>query len=192
MSRDYAGRLGQGGILQPIQQHTWDVTWRLDDPRFKRLHDRVRCRLQAAGRLQRAAEVCHPPMGDAFPRSGSRAARVRARSAWIFAQGRTSYCGRSPYESKPIAASPCTTRRERVIALCSSRSLARSLQSGFRVFELDRGQGIANCAEPSGVRLRPDAILVGWTRGAIESGFSPVAAQPQAACRPSARRFGSR
>jgi hypothetical protein len=32
---DYAVGSDQGGILQPIQQHSWDVTWRLDDPRGK-------------------------------------------------------------------------------------------------------------------------------------------------------------
>lgn len=34
--RDYAVGSDQGGILQPIQQHSWDVTWALDDPRGKR------------------------------------------------------------------------------------------------------------------------------------------------------------
>ncbi len=32
---DYAVGSDQGGILQPIQQHSWDVTWRLPDPRGK-------------------------------------------------------------------------------------------------------------------------------------------------------------
>ena len=36
MTRDYAVGSDQGGILQPIQQHSWDVTWALDDPRGKR------------------------------------------------------------------------------------------------------------------------------------------------------------
>jgi hypothetical protein len=36
MHRDYAVGSDQGGILQPIQQHSWDVTWALDDPRGKR------------------------------------------------------------------------------------------------------------------------------------------------------------
>lgn len=30
---DYAVSSDQGGILQPIQQHSWDVTWALKDPR---------------------------------------------------------------------------------------------------------------------------------------------------------------
>ncbi|MFN7919647.1 MAG: hypothetical protein U0Q16_06095 [Bryobacteraceae bacterium] len=33
MHRDYAVSSDQGGILQPIQQHSWDVTWALADPR---------------------------------------------------------------------------------------------------------------------------------------------------------------
>lgn len=33
MARDYAVGSDQGGLLQPVQQHSWDVTWRLDDPR---------------------------------------------------------------------------------------------------------------------------------------------------------------
>lgn len=32
---DYAVSSDQGGILQPIQQHSWDVTWHLSDPRGK-------------------------------------------------------------------------------------------------------------------------------------------------------------
>jgi hypothetical protein len=36
MTRDYAVGSDQGGILQPIQQHSWDVTWALDDPRGHR------------------------------------------------------------------------------------------------------------------------------------------------------------
>ncbi len=35
MCPDYAVGSDQGGALQPIQQHSWDVTWRLDDPRGK-------------------------------------------------------------------------------------------------------------------------------------------------------------
>ncbi len=31
--REYAVSSDQGGILQPIQQHSWDVTWAVDDPR---------------------------------------------------------------------------------------------------------------------------------------------------------------
>lgn len=30
---EYAVGSDQGGILQPIQQHSWDVTWAVDDPR---------------------------------------------------------------------------------------------------------------------------------------------------------------
>jgi len=33
MFKDYAIGSLQGGILQPIQQHSWDVTWAIDDPR---------------------------------------------------------------------------------------------------------------------------------------------------------------
>jgi hypothetical protein len=33
MRHEYAVGSSQGGLLQPIQQHTWDVTWNLDDPR---------------------------------------------------------------------------------------------------------------------------------------------------------------
>ncbi len=33
MARDYAVGSDQGGLLQPIQQHSWDVTWAVDDPR---------------------------------------------------------------------------------------------------------------------------------------------------------------
>jgi len=33
MTRDYAVGSDQGGILQPIQQHSWDITWRVPDPR---------------------------------------------------------------------------------------------------------------------------------------------------------------
>ncbi|MCC6585346.1 MAG: hypothetical protein IT168_01395 [Bryobacterales bacterium] len=33
MQRDYAVGSDQGGLLQPIQQHSWDVTWNVDDPR---------------------------------------------------------------------------------------------------------------------------------------------------------------
>ena len=32
-TRDYALGSDQGGLLQPIQQHSWDVTWAVDDPR---------------------------------------------------------------------------------------------------------------------------------------------------------------
>ena len=32
MTRDYAVSSDQGGVLQPVQQHSWDVTWRVDDP----------------------------------------------------------------------------------------------------------------------------------------------------------------
>jgi hypothetical protein len=31
--REYAVGSDQGGILQPIQQHSWDVTWKVSDPR---------------------------------------------------------------------------------------------------------------------------------------------------------------
>ena len=33
--REYAVSSDQGGVLQPIQQHSWDVTWSLPDPRGK-------------------------------------------------------------------------------------------------------------------------------------------------------------
>ena len=33
--REYALGSDQGGILQPIQQHSWDLTWSLPDPRGK-------------------------------------------------------------------------------------------------------------------------------------------------------------
>jgi hypothetical protein len=33
MRREYAVGSDQGGILQPIQQHSWDVTWTVPDPR---------------------------------------------------------------------------------------------------------------------------------------------------------------
>ncbi|MBI1788026.1 MAG: hypothetical protein HYR60_10825 [Acidobacteria bacterium] len=33
MRRDYAVGSDQGGLLQPIQQHSWDVTWAVPDPR---------------------------------------------------------------------------------------------------------------------------------------------------------------
>lgn len=33
MRPEYALGSSQGGLLQPIQQHTWDLTWRVDDPR---------------------------------------------------------------------------------------------------------------------------------------------------------------
>ncbi|MFV1981815.1 MAG: hypothetical protein ACC655_11725, partial [Rhodothermia bacterium] len=33
MRKEYAVGSSQGGLLQPIQQHTWDVTWAVDDPR---------------------------------------------------------------------------------------------------------------------------------------------------------------
>lgn len=33
MTKDYAVGSDQGGVLQPVQQHSWDVTWRLDDAR---------------------------------------------------------------------------------------------------------------------------------------------------------------
>jgi hypothetical protein len=36
VTRDYAIGSDQGGLLQPIQQHSWDVTWAVDDPRGKR------------------------------------------------------------------------------------------------------------------------------------------------------------
>lgn len=32
MTKDYAVGSDQGGVLQPVQQHSWDVTWRVDDP----------------------------------------------------------------------------------------------------------------------------------------------------------------
>ncbi len=32
MTKDYAVSSDQGGVLQPVQQHSWDVTWRVDDP----------------------------------------------------------------------------------------------------------------------------------------------------------------
>ena len=33
MRHDYAVGSDQGGLLQPIQQHSWDVTWKVPDPR---------------------------------------------------------------------------------------------------------------------------------------------------------------
>jgi hypothetical protein len=33
MTADYAVGSDQGGVLQPVQQHSWDVTWRVPDPR---------------------------------------------------------------------------------------------------------------------------------------------------------------
>jgi len=33
MTRDYAVGSDQGGLLQPLQQHSWDVTWAVPDPR---------------------------------------------------------------------------------------------------------------------------------------------------------------
>jgi hypothetical protein len=33
--KNYAVGSDQGGVLQPIQQHSWDVTWAVDDPRGK-------------------------------------------------------------------------------------------------------------------------------------------------------------
>ena len=33
MTKDYSVGSDQGGILQPIQQHSWDVTWTVADPR---------------------------------------------------------------------------------------------------------------------------------------------------------------
>lgn len=33
MHPDYAIGSDQGGLLQPIQQHSWDLTWAVDDPR---------------------------------------------------------------------------------------------------------------------------------------------------------------
>lgn len=33
MRKEYGIGSLQGGLLQPIQQHTWDVTWAIDDPR---------------------------------------------------------------------------------------------------------------------------------------------------------------
>jgi hypothetical protein len=33
--REYAVSSDQGGVLQPIQQHSWDVTWSVPDPRGK-------------------------------------------------------------------------------------------------------------------------------------------------------------
>ena len=33
VTHDYAVGSDQGGTLQPIQEHSWDVTWRVDDPR---------------------------------------------------------------------------------------------------------------------------------------------------------------
>ncbi|MEJ5367397.1 MAG: hypothetical protein WHT08_03700 [Bryobacteraceae bacterium] len=35
MTKDYAVGSDQGGVLQPVQQHSWDVTWREDDPEGK-------------------------------------------------------------------------------------------------------------------------------------------------------------
>ncbi len=32
ITKDYAVSSDQGGVLQPVQQHSWDVTWRADDP----------------------------------------------------------------------------------------------------------------------------------------------------------------
>jgi len=33
MRKEYGIGSLHGGLLQPIQQHTWDVTWAIDDPR---------------------------------------------------------------------------------------------------------------------------------------------------------------
>ena len=33
LTKEYAVGSSQGGLLQPIQQHTWDVTWAVPDPR---------------------------------------------------------------------------------------------------------------------------------------------------------------
>lgn len=35
MRPEYSIGSSQGGLLQPIQQHTWDITWDVDDPRGK-------------------------------------------------------------------------------------------------------------------------------------------------------------
>ncbi|MDZ7269499.1 MAG: hypothetical protein ONB48_18950 [candidate division KSB1 bacterium] len=35
MRKEYALGSSQGGLLQPIQQHTWDLTWAVEDPRGK-------------------------------------------------------------------------------------------------------------------------------------------------------------
>ncbi len=35
MRKEYALGSSQGGLLQPIQQHTWDLTWAVDDARDK-------------------------------------------------------------------------------------------------------------------------------------------------------------
>lgn len=35
MTKDYAVSSDQGGVLQPVQQHSWDVTWRAGDPEGK-------------------------------------------------------------------------------------------------------------------------------------------------------------
>lgn len=35
MTKDYAVSSDQGGVLQPVQQHSWDVTWRVADPEGK-------------------------------------------------------------------------------------------------------------------------------------------------------------
>ncbi len=62
MSKDYAVGSDQGGLLQPIQQHSWDVTWRLDDPRGKR--PTIFSMHPYSGNYE--LQMYFPPMLDAF------------------------------------------------------------------------------------------------------------------------------
>ncbi|MBI1355182.1 MAG: hypothetical protein GC160_12615 [Acidobacteria bacterium] len=62
MSKDYAVGSDQGGILQPIQQHSWDVTWALDDPRGVR--NTIFSMHPYSGNYE--LQMYFPPMLDAF------------------------------------------------------------------------------------------------------------------------------
>ena len=86
MSKDYAVGSDQGGLLQPIQQHSWDVTWRLDDPRGVR--NTIFSMHPYSGNLE--LQMYFPPMLDAFLE-----AVVRSKTTY---DSPDKLLGGSPYE----------------------------------------------------------------------------------------------
>lgn len=59
LRHDYAVGSDQGGLLQPVQQHSWDVTWRVADPRG--VHNTLFTLHPYSGLLELQAYFTFPP-----------------------------------------------------------------------------------------------------------------------------------
>lgn len=59
LRHDYVVGSDQGGLLQPVQQHSWDVTWRVDDPRG--VHNTLFTLHPYSGLLELQAYFTFPP-----------------------------------------------------------------------------------------------------------------------------------